>query len=120
MRVMSSIVAVLLLASFPLALRIWREIDPHFSGRDHIVGPLAVLFALTGVVAAVIAIVLAAKEHPVAAGFSVYGILHGAGWLYLTWRWGYTPGLFDVLAAVSICIGLRAVMMMRKRHDKAA
>jgi hypothetical protein len=119
MRVISSIVAVLVLASFPLALRIWREVDPHFSSRDQIVGPLAILFALTGLVAAVIAIVLAAKRRPVSAGFSVYAILHGAACLYLTWSWDNGPGVFDVLAGISICIGLRAVAMMRKKHEQA-
>lgn len=117
MRVISSIVAVIILGSFPLALRIWREVDPNFSSRDQIVGPLAILFALTGVIAAFFAITLAAKRRPVSVGFSVYAMLHGTGILYLAWRGGYSPSLFDVLAGISICVGLRAIMMMRKKHD---
>src|SRR5437016_9806978 len=114
MRVISSIVAVLILGSFPLALRIWRDVDPHFSSRDQIVGPLAILFALTGAIAAFIAISLAAKRRPASVGFSVYALLHGAGCLYLTWRSGYRPSVFDFLAGISICVGPRALMMMRK------
>jgi hypothetical protein len=120
MRFISSIVAVIVLGSFPLALRIWKEVDPQFSSRDQIVGPLAILFALTGVMAAFAAIALAAKRRPVSMGFSVYAVLHGAGCLYLTWRWGYRPSLFDVAAGVSICAALRAFMMMRKKHDHPA
>jgi hypothetical protein len=120
MRVISSMLAVLILGSFPLALRIWSEVDPHFSSRGPILGPLAILFALTGTIAAFIAIALAAKRRPVSVGFSVYALLHGAGCLYLTWRSGYGPSMSDLLAGTSICVGLRALMMIRKKHGHVA
>lgn len=123
MRILSSIVATIVLASLLLAFQIWREVDPHFNSRDQMVGTLAIVFVLTGVITAFTAIVLALKRRPVAVGFGVYAMLHGSGWLYCTWRWntlGGRPGLFDILACLAICAGLRAVMMLRKCHHNAA
>jgi hypothetical protein len=114
-----SIIAIIILASFPLAFFIWMGVDRHFSGRDRIVAPLVILFALSGAIASFFALALAAKRRPVSVGFSVYAMLHGAGCLYFAWKWGYSPSVFDVLAGVSICVGLRA-HLMRKKHDHAA
>jgi membrane protein CcdC involved in cytochrome C biogenesis len=120
MRVISSIIAAIILASLLLAFRIWTEVDPHFGSRDQIVVPLLYLFASTGAISAVVALILASRCRLIALGFGVYSILHGAVCIYQSWRWGYQPGVFDFVSGVSICAGLRAVMMMRKKHDHAA
>jgi hypothetical protein len=115
MRVASSIVAVIVFASLCLALLLWQKFDSRFDGRDHIVRPLLLVFVLTGPIAALVAIALATTRRPVAVGFGVYSILHGSIFIYFQWRGGFTPGLLDVVAALSICIGLRAVMMLTKK-----
>lgn len=113
MRIISSIVAVVILASLFLAFQIWREVDPHFGSRDQIVVPIAFTLYLTGGIAALAAIAFARKRRPVAVGFAVYAMLHGSGWLFFMWRGrgSHMPDPFDVAAGISICVGLRALMM---------
>src|SRR5215203_4529653 len=120
MRVMSSIIAVVVFASLPLAFLLWQKFDPHFSGRDGIVTPLVLIWASTGAIAASVAIALTTKRRPIAVGFGVYAILHGITCLYFTWRGGFTPGFLDIVVGLSICVGLRAVMKMTRKHENAA
>lgn len=120
MRVGSSIVAVTVFGCVCVALLLWRDLDPHFNRRDQIVRPLLLVFGLTGPIAALVAIALAIARRPIAVGFGVYSILHGTVFLYFQWLGGFTPGLIDIVAGLSICIGLRAVMMLTKKHDKGA
>jgi hypothetical protein len=118
MRIISSIVAVVVLVGLFPAIQIWKAVDPQFYDRREILQTLMTVFIFSGAIAAFLAIILASDRKPIAMGFGVYAMLHGSWFLHLTWGAGDRPGWYHILAGLAICVGLRAVMMLCKRHEQ--
>jgi len=117
MRVMSSIVALVAFLGMWVAPLVWRDLAPPSHSRDEVAETLSYVFAVSGAIAAFLAIILASDRKAIAVGFAVYAMLHGSIFLYFSWRMSVSAGPLPILAGLAICVGLRAVMMLRKKCD---
>src|SRR5262249_19671853 len=83
------------------------------SNRHHSREYFVFVCIFAGIASAIIAFLLALSRTEVAIGFGVFAIIHGLGQPFLMW-----PNIdFNTLLmpAISIVIGLRALMIMRKK-----
>lgn len=110
MRLSYYITAVLLWVGMLVSLIAFR------SSRHSAHSTFLMLFFISGIAASLIALILAFSRREVAVGFAALGILHGVTLPFILWpATTQSPGLGLVIPALAICIGLRAIIMMRKR-----
>ena len=110
MRLSCYITAVMVWVGMVVALMAFSS--SHHRTQDVFV----ILFVVAGIVSSVLALVLAFFRREVAVGFGAFGILHGLTLPFLFWpATPQSPGLALIVPALAVCIGLRAVMMTRKR-----
>lgn len=110
------VAAVVALAAAPSTLFLWMALDPQFKSRDWLYNPLALLWLASGSVAGVIGVLKARKMRPVTWGVAIYSLLHGCILLAFMVMVGGRPGILDLTPAVSVCLGMRAIMMMRGKR----